>query len=210
MASTACCGVAAGRVLPCGLHCAPAGRAAGAAEPAGGLWHSLPCGSRNLVANRRRPQAPRRPDRLFGGAAYLGTKPSSSSASPLRRSWRRDRVRPAPLDFVPPAVSLSGQGAQPSVPRQIRRLSESRFPRGRTRLSRRTKVPGREEDILRVANPGGRDRMGSLCQTAVRRTPTGAEIPGSLYPSGSYFEPASDLTGGRPRDFSLEELCSRK
>src|SRR5215472_5215149 len=41
------------------------------------LWHSLPCGGRNLVANRRRPQAPRRPDRLFGGAAYLGTKPSS-------------------------------------------------------------------------------------------------------------------------------------
>jgi hypothetical protein len=38
-----------------------------------GLWHSLPCGSRNLVANRGRPQASRCPDRFLGGAAYLGT-----------------------------------------------------------------------------------------------------------------------------------------
>src|SRR6266478_2164980 len=32
----------------------PTGRAIGAAEPAAGLCHSLPCGGRNLVANRRR------------------------------------------------------------------------------------------------------------------------------------------------------------
>ena len=52
--------------------------------------------------------------------------------------------------------------------------------------------------------------MGSLREAAVRWTATSAEVPGSLYPSGSYFEPASDLAGGRPSDFSLEELCPRK
>src|SRR6516165_4373386 len=52
--------------------------------------------------------------------------------------------------------------------------------------------------------------MGSLCQTAVRRTSTSAEVPGALYPSGSYFEPASNLAGGRPGDFPVEELCARK
>ena len=36
----------------------PTGRAAGASEPTGRLWHSFPCGSRNLVANRRRPPTP--------------------------------------------------------------------------------------------------------------------------------------------------------
>src|SRR6516225_9947704 len=61
-----------------------------------------------------------------------------------------------------------------------------------------------------MASPGSGDRMGSLCQTAIRRTATGAEVPGALYPSGSYFEPASDLAEGRPSHFSLEELCSRK
>src|ERR1700757_2281439 len=91
------------------------------------LWHSLPCRRRNFIANRSRPEASRCQDRLFGGPAYLGTKPSSSSAPPLRRSWRRARVRPAPLDFVSPAISLSGQSAQPSVPRQVRRVSENRF-----------------------------------------------------------------------------------
>src|SRR5712691_4300952 len=39
-----------------------------------------------------------RQDRLFGGAAYLGTKPSSSSTPPLRRSRRGNRARPEPLD----------------------------------------------------------------------------------------------------------------
>jgi putative transposase len=57
--------------------------------------------------------------------------PLASSAPPLRRSWRRDRTGPATLDFVSSAVSLSGQGAQPSVPRQIRRVSESRFREGK-------------------------------------------------------------------------------
>ena len=106
MARTACRGAATGRVLPCGFHLTPTGRAAGAPEPALNLWHSLPCRRRNFIANRSRPEASRCQDRLFGGPAYLGTKPSSSSAPPLRRSWRRARVRPAPLDFVSPAISF--------------------------------------------------------------------------------------------------------
>ena len=35
-----------------------------------------------------------------------------------------------PLDFVSPAVSFSGQSAELSLPRQIRRISENCFARG--------------------------------------------------------------------------------
>jgi len=145
MARTTCRRAAAGRVLPCGLHPAPTGCATGTAEPAVGLWHSLPGRRGNFIANRRRPEAPRRPHRLSRGAAYLGAKPSSSSTPPLRRSRRRNRARPKPLDFMSPAVSVSGQSAQPPLPRQVRRISENCFPPWKARLSRRAEVPGRQE-----------------------------------------------------------------
>src|SRR5215831_15835833 len=116
MARTACRGATAGGVLSCSFHRTPTAGTAGTAEPAPGVWHALPCRRRNPVANRRQPQAPGRPARLFGGAAYLGTKPAFSSPSPLCRARRRPRARPELLDCMSPAVPVAGQGAQPSLP----------------------------------------------------------------------------------------------
>ena len=84
------------------------------------------------------------------------------------------------------------------------------FRRKESRLSRRAEAPARPAELCRMAKAACRDRMGSLCQAAVRRTATSAEVPGALYPSGSHLQSAPDLAGGRPSDLPREELCSRK
>ncbi len=76
------------------------------------------------------------------------------------------------------------------------------------RVSWRAEVPEREEELYQMAQPGWRDRMGRLCQTALRRTSTSAEIPGALYPPRRHLQPTSDFAGKRPRDLPLEELRS--
>ena len=43
------------------------------------------------------------------------------------------------------------KAAQPSLPRQVRRISENCFPPRRARLSRRAEVPGRQEKLRRMA-----------------------------------------------------------
>jgi hypothetical protein len=132
------------------------------------------------------------------------------STPPLRRSRRRNPTRPQPLDFMSPAVSISGQSAQPSVPRQIHRIAEICFPPRRARFSRRAEVLGRQEKFRPMAKARCRNRVGSLCQATLWRTATSAEVPGALYPSGSDIKPAPGLAGKRASDFSLEELRPRK
>jgi hypothetical protein len=59
-------------------------------------------------------------DRLLQRAPHLESAIAVSSAYPLRRRRRRSRSRARSLDFFPPLLLPSREGARPSLPRQVR------------------------------------------------------------------------------------------
>ena len=95
-------------------------------------------------------------DRLLERAPHLGPATAASASCPLRAGRRRSRSGSLPLDLFTSLLLPPRQGAQPCVPRQIRRWTQDRVS------DRRTPVPRTS------LTPGGAARLRLLAATTVR------------------------------------------
>ena len=83
---------------------------------------------RDLAGDRSRSTASWGRDRLLQRAPHLGSAIAVSSSRPLCTCRRRYCSGSLPLDFLAPLILSSHQGAQPRLPRQVRRRTSQRFP----------------------------------------------------------------------------------
>src|SRR6202142_3018449 len=82
--------------------------------------------------------------------------------------------------------------------------------------NRQTEVPRRDGRVRQTGHvrssvqPDEADQMGRSCESAVRGTGTGPEVPGTLHTPGGYFEQPDSVDCGRQGDLSVEGLCGRQ
>ena len=106
----------AGPLLPRGVHATGRARRPGLPEQGQGLRPPAQGRGGDADHDRRRSQAPGRPDRRHRRAAQLGPDPRPPPACPLHRAGRRDLPRWRPLDRLPAGLLPAGAGALAPVP----------------------------------------------------------------------------------------------
>ena len=199
-------GTAAGRLLPPGLQRAAFTRAADVAEPAAPVRSSVRSQRRHPARSRSQPQASRCRNRFPLDPAHLGTDTHSPSAHPLRCSRWRPGAGSHALDLFAHSLPATRQGAQPRLPRQVRRWPAATLCSATVALFRRVYVTSRPASVRCLPThsvPAGLDR---LRQAAFWRPRACASLPGTLYPPRCHLQPSTAhgyREGGR---LSLEGL----
>ncbi len=131
------------------------------AKSAGGLRNSLPSRRGDLVANRRRSQAPRCRDRHLGRPAHVGTESTASSPRPLcRPRWRIVSGRLA-LDRLPSGVLPARAHPEPRLSRQVPGAAPKRVRSGTTVVPRQAERVGRPASSSSVGSPPALEPIGS-------------------------------------------------
>ena len=162
------------------------------------------------AVDRPRSSAPRRGDRLLQRPPYLGSATATSSSCPLRACRRRPRSGSLPLDLLTLLFLPSRQGAQPCLPRQVRRWAQDRLSCRRTPVPR-TSLTACGTARLRLLAAGiVLSRLGRLLQTAFRRARTCAALSRRLHSSRRYFQQQVGCSCQRPRHFPLARLRPRQ
>ena len=166
--------VAAGPLLPRGVHLARRNPSPGTPEQTRGLRHPVSGGSGNAPRGGGQSQTSGRRNRLLGSAPHVGPESDAPPPRSLRRDRRRAGSRPVPLDSLPAeppakeALLRTGGDPQQCVSRQVHRFPEAGLSQRPTRIPRQagTLDPA---DPVRTPTPHGRkEELDRLCQTPLR------------------------------------------
>ncbi len=202
--------VVAGPVFPRCIYGASKHRWPGTPECAPDLSHSISRGIGNAAHDCRGSQTSGRLDRLFGCASHLGTKPSSPSTSSLRHTGRRYLTGRRQLGRLPEIVLSSCPRVEPAVPKQVSDLSQKGVSGRQAALPRRDGRFGQAGSIRGPVPRSGTDRVGCLCEAAMRRPRASSEVSGALHASGCHRQSTAVVDGRRAGDFGVERLCRRQ
>jgi hypothetical protein len=155
----------------------------------------------NAAHDCGRSQTSGRGDRVPRRSAHVGTEPSSSSASALRRAGRRHQTGRRswigcrkPSFFLP--IEVLGSRFRNVFLIYLRKAFRGR----QAALPRRDGRSG-ETGRVRSPVPQAENQMGCLCQAALRRTGAGSEVSGPLHASGRHLQSTAVVDGRWPRDF---------
>ena len=170
----------------------------------------VPGRRRDPAAGRRRPRAPRGRDRLPGRPPHLGPEPAAPPPRPLRRPRRRDLARRLALGPLPAGILPPGPRAQPRLPGEVPRPAQGRLRPGAALLPRQAQPAGRPGRIPTPARRQCQDRVGRLRQATLRRTGTGAQVPGPVHPPRGHQQPPAHRPGRRRGHLPVEGLRRRQ
>src|SRR5271170_3926170 len=193
VAGEATAGTAGRRLLSSRLQRPTCACAVDVAEQAAVVFLVVRGQCRRAARRRCRSQASRRTAWLPVRSAHLGTDTHSTSAHPLRGAWWRARPRPLALDRFPFQLPAAGQGAQPRLPRQVRRRTAAPLCPPSVALLRRVQAAPRREALRRLPARTLSPRLGRLCQATLRRSRACAALPGPLYPLRRHLQPSPAL-----------------
>src|ERR1700674_3282396 len=161
----------AGTLLPCRIYAAAENRRFGATECARDLPPPVPRGLENIADHRRRSQASGSSDRILSGAAHVGTEPSLTSSSALRRSRRRHQSGWTSLDGMQKTVVLSpDEGLEQPLSESVPDLSAGSMSGRQTEVSWRDGWACAAGRVRSLVPTSTENRMGRLCEATLWRT----------------------------------------
>ena len=159
-----------------------------------------------LLTHRGRSQAPGRAHRRHAGAAHLGLGADAPPARARHRARRRAGARRQALGGLPAGVLPAGARAVTAVQATLPGGTAAAARGGKLQVLRRARGAGRRRGLQGLARAAAQERVGGLCQAAVRGTAGGAGLPVALHaPRGHLQQPAA-RDGRARRDLPLEGL----
>ena len=153
--------VAAGALLPRGLHPTTAGGGDRVPEQACGLRHPIPRCGRSDARHRRRATSPRCRDRCSRSAAHLGADPAAPPASALHCPRRWPFAGSNSMGGVQTGVLPAGARPLATVPNIVPRTIAGGVRGRRAAFLRHTRGPGRAQRLRRTSRYPARGRMPS-------------------------------------------------
>src|SRR5215469_8680491 len=139
-------------------------------------------------------------------APYMGPESSRSPARALCHSRGRPLSGRFPMGSDALYFLLTRESSEPSVPRKVRRRTETRFPSRATRLPRVPRSPRFERGLRSIPAHAVSPGLGGLCQAALRWTTACAALSGPIHPSRSDLQPSSTQLARRTGHLSVEGL----
>ncbi len=143
----------------------------------------FPSGRTDRHLHRPRPKTPGRRDRLFRHSAHLGAESALSSTLALRGPRRRPESGPAVLGGLSAGLFPSGTRALAPLSPPAPCGTRGSLPGRRAEVLWRSGIAPRRSSLRRLSGPPGGARVGSVRQTGIRRSSTGAGVSGPLHAS---------------------------
>src|SRR5664280_444469 len=210
LAQDAGTGTSAYMLRACRLHLAAGTSPARLAEQAADLQPALSCQRRDLACDRSRSPASWSRDRFVQRAPHLGSTVAASSSYPLRTCRRRSGGGSLPLDLLPPHLLSSHQGAQPCLPRQVRRRTPERVPCRYPPVPRQPPASCGAARLRFLAAGIVPTRLGRLLQAAFRRATPCAALSRCLHPSHRHLQQQTCESLRGQRHLPLARLRTRQ
>src|SRR5579863_577572 len=201
-------GTASGELFSSGLQCSSCARPTDLAEQESSFQAPVRSQLGHITRSSGRSQTPRRRTWLPQHPSYLGPDAAGSPSHPLCRTRRRIVRRSQSVDFVAIPLLPTGQGAQPRIPRQVRRWFEASLPSQETGFSRSLPTAIERKSVRPVSAHPVSPGLGGLLQTTLWRSETCAAVSGSLYPSSSDLQSPDQRHDRYARDIPMEGLRS--
>ncbi len=194
-------------VFPRRLHHAGPRRRDRLPEQGRRLCHPVPLRGRDARHHRGRPQASRRSARRDRRPPYLGPDPVTPSAYPLRRARRWTFARWHTLGRLPARLLPAGARPLPAIPPPVSAdlQAASRLASWASlAISPTWPIPPHR----RAPRSTPTERLGRLCQAAIRRARTGAGLSRPLYASRRHRQQSADFACRWQGELFLEGLSA--